>query len=399
MGFLDSYLNARARRTNPAYARQLELQEQAKYNAQAAQQERDWSLEDLQVGQQQLAQNMGTRPTEYFQSPTGQMAQNNDGTGIFGDKNDQMEAFYKQQGNRVKDIRGYGANLLSDTLTRKDAALKPSALMEKYGLVQDGLGGRKPTLDELDKYGVLGGGQEITQNTYGDKNRTIDEEIMYKDKLAFADDARERVIGYSAAGHSAGMKAGRIDIMLKLLDTVKTGKLADFQAAAKGWAKELGWDISDDDLANTLFMQTQLGDEVMARVAETKGAVSEREMALFEQFSASMGKSTEANRKILRFQKAKLNRDKKVASMIREMQKQGKSSMEMQDKIDAWVNKDENSLHKILEGIETDVEVTVREEELRNQLDQKFAANPALAERYKNMNSAQKAAVLSRIGK
>ena len=80
-----------------------------------------------------------------------------------------------------------------------------------------------------------------------------------------------------------------------------------------------------------------LGDQVMARVEQTKGAVSEREMQLFTSYSANYGNSVQGNKLILEFQLLKAERDIEIGEMVRNLRKQGKSTLDIEENIHAYV--------------------------------------------------------------
>lgn len=110
-----------------------------------------------------------------------------------------------------------------------------------------------------------------------------------------------------------------------LLDKVRTGFGAETAMQAK---RMFGADVS-----NAEQLQTLLGDQVMARVAQTKGAVSEKEMELFQQFSANFGKTPEGNKKIVQFAKRAATRAKKIAKVINDGFQTGKTPFEIQAQV------------------------------------------------------------------
>ena len=61
----------------------------------------------------------------------------------------------------------------------------------------------------------------------------------------------------------------------------------------------------------------------MQRVQETKGAVSEREMDLFKEYSANINKTEYGNLAVLDFNRQKLSRTIEMSRMAAEMQAQG----------------------------------------------------------------------------
>jgi len=83
---------------------------------------------------------------------------------------------------------------------------------------------------------------------------------------------------------------------------IKTGKLAGLKHNIRGIAASLGVEVDEDQLHNVDYFQTLALQFVMKQVQLTKGAVSEKEMALFEAGSPGLGKSPGGNAMIARMQ-------------------------------------------------------------------------------------------------
>lgn len=128
----------------------------------------------------------------------------------------------------------------------------------------------------------------------------------------------------------ASVLAGNIGTLREtkaLLDKVETG----FGKQALTDAKRVfGMDVTNEEQ-----LQTLLGDQVMARVAQTKGAVSEKEMDLFQQYSANFGKTTEGNKRIIAFALKAAERAKKISAVIDDGMDKGKSPFEIQREVSA----------------------------------------------------------------
>lgn len=123
-----------------------------------------------------------------------------------------------------------------------------------------------------------------------------------------------------------------------LLDQVKTGFGAEAMTTAK---RILGADVSSAEQ-----LQTLLGDQVMARVAQTKGAVSEKEMQLFQDYSANFAKTPDGNRKIVAWQLAAADRAQKIARTIQAGFQAGKDPYTIEAEVSAL--RDAESLNSIL---------------------------------------------------
>lgn len=138
-----------------------------------------------------------------------------------------------------------------------------------------------------------------------------------------------------------------------LLDEVRTG----FGAEAVTKAKRL----LGQDVANAEQLQTLLGDQVMARVGQTKGAVSEKEMELFQQFSANFGKTNEGNRKIVDFAMKAAERAKKIQTAINDGFRTGKDPFTIEQEVQAI--REANPITDALQGPATTAPAGIPQDE------------------------------------
>jgi hypothetical protein len=113
-----------------------------------------------------------------------------------------------------------------------------------------------------------------------------------------------------------------------LLEEVRTGFGAD--TITKAQRMFPGVDVSKREQ-----LQTLLGDQVMARIGQTKGAVSEKEMDLFTQYSANFGKTTEGNKRIINFAIKAAERAKKISAVIDAGMESGKTPFEINREVKA----------------------------------------------------------------
>jgi len=265
-------------------------------------------------------------------------------TGMMGDEMERRKALWRATtGMRQKDVRGYGKDLLKQNLAPPSAG---NAFSQKLAMMDTPQGRAK--LSQMKKMGVLGG-QTIN---VGDKLRGIEEQSAYDDIMARNKGARTRVEGARSQSVDARRGIGELEYTLDLLDTVNTGVGEETVLAAKQLANLVGFDVDVSGIGESEALRAKLGDFVMARVAETKGAVSEREMDLFKQYSANFGNTPEGNRNILNFKKAKFERDIDVGKLIVEMQRADKSSYDIDLAIDDYVA--ENSILDSLKGQQDD---------------------------------------------
>lgn len=189
---------------------------------------------------------------------------------------------------------------------------------------------------------VSTGNQPLTQEQWNAKLRAEDQAML-------GEGARKYYQDVNAAGLSAMGRVEDYNEMLSLLDSAYTGTGAEQAVAARRLGSILGFNVDEEALANSEKLQVLLGDELMSRVAQTKGAVSNKEMALFEQFSPSFKKSREGNRRILEYKRAKAYRDIAVRKLMTEWVTKGNmSTYDAQQKALEWIERPENSLSWIL---------------------------------------------------
>lgn len=200
---------------------------------------------------------------------------------------------------------------------------------------------------EHERFLKTGGGQTInigedTGDKWNDKRQelAIDENQALYTRGA---QARDDMIDY--------------DMGLRLLDRVETGALSENINEAKKFANALGGDFDETKIADFEGLAPVFGKLTMAKIQETKGAVSNKEMDMFSRMNANYTYTTEGNRRLLKFAKAKAERDMKVRQMIGEMRQAGKSPMEVSEAVDSYVQ--ENDLSGMLEELVGGGEQTV----------------------------------------
>jgi len=171
------------------------------------------------------------------------------------------------------------------------------------------------------------GRNNINVNT-GEVKLPTDQEIMREDMLDRAGNARKFNNTVIADGRSGVKSSADYTRALAILDNVETGTFEETKLNAKKLGAALGFDVDMRDIADSEQLMTLLGDQVMARVGETKGAVSEKEMALFTRYSANYGNTTEGNRHILQFKMEKAQRDIVLSRIARN--NKGKTSVQVE---------------------------------------------------------------------
>ena len=103
----------------------------------------------------------------------------------------------------------------------------------------------------------------------------------------------------------------------KLDKGLKTGKLEDFKASVVGYAKGLGIPVDEAALGSAEAAQAQFGSFLLQAIAQTKGAISERENTLFAAMGPQFAKSPAANKELLGMLKAQTDLDVELGNIYR----------------------------------------------------------------------------------
>lgn len=140
-----------------------------------------------------------------------------------------------------------------------------------------------------------------------------------------------------SAGTSARSMERNIDQAIGLLDEAQTGFGQNVILKAKQLGKTLGMEVGD--LSSQEQLRVLFGNEVMNRVAQTKGAVSDREMRMFSDYSANYGNTPDGNKQILGFAKAAYRRAQDVSKLVRDLRKDGKNEFEIQLAVEDFQDK------------------------------------------------------------
>jgi len=194
-------------------------------------------------------------------------------------------------------------------------------------------------------------GKSPLVNIEAERRASTPEAIAHEDRMYDAKNARDVAKGWRTAAFAAPGNIRRYDQAIKLLDTVQTGTFEDMKLQGRKIAAAFGFEVDWANIADAEQLQTLLGDEVMSRVQETKGAVSEKEMDLFEKYSANYGNTPEGNRQILKFKRAQAERDIEIQKYVTKLRKEGKSYMEVQDAVMGYML--ENPLDYLLADVPT----------------------------------------------
>lgn len=218
--------------------------------------------------------------------------------------------------------------------------VKPTALEQKKALFEND----PDMFKKLFPSGV--DNESIESSTTRDtaKSRNADAIEGNKGLMALADDSRKGTRRY--------------ETILSLLDKVETGTFAETIVDVKKIAKSVGISVDEANVANTEQLMVLLGDEVMSRISETKGAVSEKEMELFQTYSAGLGKTAKGNRQIIEYKLAQGKRNIAVGDMIRKMRREDAPARDIENAVYEYINDPKNDLSTYLQSTDKDTDVT-----------------------------------------
>jgi hypothetical protein len=112
-----------------------------------------------------------------------------------------------------------------------------------------------------------------------------------------------------------------------LLDKgVQTGGINQLKANLSTLAQSFGVELPDNikkETANTQALMAASGEFLFSAISQTKGSISEKEMAIFESISPGIKQSVEGNRAMIEFIQAIGTREKAKLQLIRDLEKKG----------------------------------------------------------------------------
>lgn len=126
--------------------------------------------------------------------------------------------------------------------------------------------------------------------------------------------------GDIAAGDTARRTMPQVGRLLRMLSTgeLETGKLAEFKANANAWAKAFGAEIDETKLANAQEAQAYFPQFIFEQIQRTKGAITEKENALFQEMGPMLGRSPDANTRLLEMIQGRFRLDMDIARIAAE---------------------------------------------------------------------------------
>jgi hypothetical protein len=183
-------------------------------------------------------------------------------------------------------------------------------------------------------------GREIARGPVSQQPRPVlspEEEAQKVQLVGRTQNALKFNDAIAESGQEAARLSTRYDRALQLLDTTYTGPGAELAANAKRWAGVLGFDAKS--VGSFEELQNIIGDSIMQRVNQTKGAISDKEMRLFELWSASTSKTPDGNKAILRGAKAVAEREREMSRLVQKLRKAGKNELEIQAEVADFATK------------------------------------------------------------
>ncbi len=161
----------------------------------------------------------------------------------------------------------------------------------------------------------------------------VNQEATMRSKAAFEENQ-----DITKLGQSAETAIRDIDRAAALIDAgAKTGFAGDWLLQGKQLATALGMDVKGVKEGEEL--RTLFGNFIMGRVQQTKGAISNKEMKLFEEFSPSLTKTPEGNKAILSYAKQAYDRSRQIGQLVDNLRSQNISEGEISRQINSFREK------------------------------------------------------------
>lgn len=196
------------------------------------------------------------------------------------------------------------------------------------------------------------GNREIARSRIQEtpRNQSPEEAAKVKAAETEATGRMNVLVEQSKADIDAGRSALRIKPgfarVAELLESGKlqTDRLAPFKTAALSVLKGLNLPIDESKLANAEEAQSYMLQSMLQQVQYTKGAVSNKEGEWFAEMGPQIGKSTEANKRIIRAINARIDLDRKVGTMVESALAKGEGYDKIQEKKQKLIAEYENAL-------------------------------------------------------
>lgn len=153
---------------------------------------------------------------------------------------------------------------------------------------------------------------------------------------------------YKESGRTARRLIPNINRLDALLaEGLKTGKGAQFVADLAGWAKAAGVPVDEKALASSQEAGALFGQSILEYIQQTKGAITDRENALFASFGPQFGKTPEANKALLSLLRNRLELDRDLETIVREGNAKGVPIGQLQERINQRVDRFDKALEPL----------------------------------------------------
>lgn len=172
--------------------------------------------------------------------------------------------------------------------------------------------------------------QAAQESSLGRKLTPIETSAIYKDVAQRSNPAGDPEVAARVGmlSKELPLTGERGDVALRFLPTItslsnkldkglQTGKLEEFKTSVAGYAKGLGIPVDEAALGRSEAAQAQFGSFLLQAIAQTKGAISERENVLFASMGPQFAKSPAANKELLGMLKAQTDLDVELGRIYR----------------------------------------------------------------------------------
>ena len=201
---------------------------------------------------------------------------------------------------------------------------------------------------------VVGQSQEVPRGVLSPSEQAQAETAKERAKIAVKSNQALVDVGRAAANTIRSNQRA-----LEILESgaLDTGILADVKTSALKIAKDLGIELAQEDLdqiTNAEEFRARTIDQVLEKIQQTKGAISERENEMFQNASATLRNTVEGNKAILRFAIAKAEKEREVERLITRMRRDKASAEEIDIAVSDFINDPENDISGSLSGMSPD---------------------------------------------
>jgi len=131
--------------------------------------------------------------------------------------------------------------------------------------------------------------------------------------------------------NSADKIVGDVRQMMDLVNRVDTGTFAETRLGLQKMLAAAGVDVDMSAIADAEALRSKGMDFILQRISQTKGAISEKEMAAFEAASAGIKNTPEGNRMILELARKVALRQRAEAQAVREAYTGDNTAKELDD--------------------------------------------------------------------